>query len=290
MILNTVYATIIFIIAMLFFFITYRYLPMREYVENALVYHPTRCVSYTKTPHDYGMQYKQFWIPGSKLDICTWLISHAQPARRLIIYCHGNAGNMQDFLEFIFQLSSNINDVDFLMFDYAGYGMTAGDCHESDMYESLLDVINFATKFWTPNHVMLYGHSLGAAVALHAAVKLRHITFAGLVLEAPFYSLKDIAADISPLANFWNFCNKYENYAKIQMISENGTPFLLVHSRNDNLIDINHSERLHNLVYQHANYRGLVYIDGDHIDTIYTDEYFDKLKELLAETPSCTEV
>jgi hypothetical protein len=290
--IEIIYATIIFIITLLFFAATYQYMPMRENLENSYVYYPTKCDRYINTPDQYGLTYTQFWIPtdsllniGEEKDICAWLIrkNTDQTARKVIIYCHGNAGNLENTVPFIQKTLDRV-DADILVFDYSGYGMSPGEPHERDMIDNLVNCIDFVLGHWQESDILLYGHSLGAAVAIQGAARLKNVRFAGIVLEAPFYSLEARAREISWMARFWNFYNKYENFIKIQMTK---SPILFVHSPEDEIIHVSHSERLWELISDKEYCKGLVYIEGSHNDPTYTEEYYQKMNEMLY--PSTTE-
>ena len=96
------------------------------------------------------------------------------PAERespLLLFFHGNGGNLSHRIEkisFFHSLGFNV----FIM-DYRGYGESSGSPSEQGLYkdaQSSYDYLITALKF-KPEQIILFGESLGAAVATEMALK-----------------------------------------------------------------------------------------------------------------------
>ena len=161
-------------------------------------------------------------------------------ARGAVLVCHGNAGSIENRTELaraFLELGWAV-----LLFDYRGYGASSGRPSEAGTYldaEAAWDELARVEGF-APERIVLYGESLGVAVALELA--LRRPTCGGLITESGFTSLPDMAAEIYPfLPARWLARIRYDNLAKIPRL---GVPLLLIHSPGDEIVPIAHAHRL----------------------------------------------
>jgi uncharacterized protein len=111
--------------------------------------------------------------------------------RAVILYAHGNGGNLSDHAELMTYLQKKLR-VTALVFDYRGYGKSAGE----PTIEGVLKDARAARKFLAARAdvkepaIVLMGRSLGGAVIVHLAAESRP---RGLILESTFSSLKEVA-------------------------------------------------------------------------------------------------
>ncbi|MCF7812073.1 lysophospholipase [Candidatus Gracilibacteria bacterium] len=197
-------------------------------------------------------------------------------AERTVLFFHGNAGNISHRTGqlFIFQrLGLNA-----LLFDYRGYGKSEGKISsEEDLYRDAEAGWNFLTeeKNIDQKNIIIWGNSLGAAVALEIA---QEKNIAGVVLESPFLSLREIAQLQYPfLPVRWLLKYGFENEKKIPHIQ---APLILLHSQEDEVIPISHSEVLLDLA---PSPKTLIPLTGAHLRMQFdsTKEYFRALKDFL---------
>ena len=142
-----------------------------------------------------------------------------------------------------------------LAIDYRGFGQSQGDLpSERSVYqdariawEKLLVLQPDARKR------LIYGHSLGGAVAVDLAAELgqqaarNHTPVAarGLIIESSFTSLADAAAAIgnTSLPVRWLLSQKFDSIDKIDRI---GMPLLVVHGLEDRYVPSRFSQQLFN--------------------------------------------
>lgn len=108
-----------------------------------------------------------------------------QPAKGLVIYFHGNADNLQRWGNYAVDLTQLGYEV--IMIDYRGYGKSSGSPHEQDLYNDATLVWNWAKNKSKHKKIMIYGRSLGSAIATHLAAEVEPDL---LILETPFDELK----------------------------------------------------------------------------------------------------
>ena len=192
------------------------------------------------SPGEVGLPYESVkLVTSDKVQLDGWFIPAPQ-ARGVVLFCHGNAGNISHRLDSL--LLFNKLGLSTLIFDYRGYGRSQGKPSEQGTYQD-------AEAAWQhlrqergvpPQQIILFGRSLGAAVAAHLAT----IHTAGaLIIESCFTSVPDIAADLYPFlpARLLSRLD-YNAKAKLENV---GCPVLIVHSPNDEIIPYKHGRALY---------------------------------------------
>lgn len=125
-----------------------------------------------------------------------WWFPHTD-ARGVLVVCHGNAGNVSDRL----WMAQDLADLPLhlLIFDYRGYGKSEGIPSEKGTGQDVAAAWEFARQRMGADAadppIVLYGRSLGGAVALQAACRL---PVRGVILESTFTSILDIGRRFYP--------------------------------------------------------------------------------------------
>jgi uncharacterized protein len=152
-----------------------------------------------------------------------------------ILYCHGNLESIEPYwerVELLYRAGYNV-----FIFDYEGYGMSEGECSEEALYADGRAALAYVRSRpdVQPAHIVFYGWSLGAVVAIDLAARIS--TPRVLICESPFASgdalvqsgtLIDIPGDVVLKGDF-------NNAVKIRDVR---APFLLFHGTDDRFIDI----------------------------------------------------
>lgn len=115
-------------------------------------------------------------------------------SKGLILYFHGNAGSLERWGEVIKPLVEKKYEL--LIMDYRGYGKSTGVLGPRKMLSDAEEVYEFAKQFSEEKDIILYGRSLGSAFASYLAGKKNPKL---LVLETPFYSLRDVVKYVAPM-------------------------------------------------------------------------------------------
>lgn len=149
------------------------------------------------TPDQYGLAFEDIHLQTTEgFALHGWFLSASNPTAKTIFFCHGNAGNISGRLGKTAPWVERGWNV--LHFDYRSYGKSQGAiASESDLYadaESFMKWLAEEKKIF-PKDIVLYGESLGAAVASEFATRE---AFLGVLLEVPFASLREIAKEHYP--------------------------------------------------------------------------------------------
>lgn len=137
-----------------------------------------------------GLPLKETWFTASDgVKLFGWHLS-ARESPGVLLWCHGNAGNMISRLESMKAFYRRGLSV--FLFDYRGYGKSVGVPSEAGLYRDGIAAWDHLVRERNvpENRVVVFGRSLGAAVAAEVA---RSRPAAGLILEAAFPSIEAVA-------------------------------------------------------------------------------------------------
>lgn len=131
--------------------------------------------------------------------------------------------------------------LDIFIFDYRGYGQSEGKPAEQGTYKDAEAAWRYLIeeRQMNPNEVVVFGRSLGGAVASWLA---QSYTPGALILESTFTSLRDIAATLYPYLPV-RLLLRFE-YDTAKYLGRVNCPVLIVHSRDDEIMPFSHGQRL----------------------------------------------
>src|SRR5262249_24123816 len=116
-------------------------------------------------------------------------------ARATLLFCHGNAGNITHRTHLLGPLYGLQLAV--FLFDYPGYGKSARQPSATGPYADAQAAYAWLRAHGVPpTQIVLYGESLGGAVAVETA---RHVPAAGLIVQSSFTSMPDMARNLTGL-------------------------------------------------------------------------------------------
>ena len=205
-------------------------------MEPRILYHPT--IGLTLSPKFYKLDFKDVVIKSGEYNIHGWYFP-GQKNKRIVVFYHGNAGNMAgrlEFIKFLQPLGLNI-----LMIDYRGYGRSEGVPSAEGIHSDALAALEWLTikQKVPPRAIILWGRSLGGAAALYAAQRNPYI--AGVIVESSFLSIRRIAMELFPWVPVAFVTDIFDNAS---IVGKLAVPKLFIHGMNDTLIPFSHSEEL----------------------------------------------
>lgn len=205
--------------------------------QSRYVYYPEHTIS--ADPSNIGLEFESIsFETEDRVKLSGWFIP-SEGASSVILFCHGNAGNISHRLESI-QIFHRLG-LDVFVFDYRGYGRSEGKPSEVGTYRDVEAVWRYLVeeRQVSPNRIVVFGRSLGGAVA--AWLAHRH-TPGALILESAFTSIPDIAAKLYfylPVRLLSRF-----KYNTAEYLDEVDCPVLIVHSREDEIMPFSHGQQL----------------------------------------------
>ncbi|MBY8861550.1 alpha/beta hydrolase [Nocardia sp. CA2R105] len=231
-------------------------------ILNALTFLPEREI--TVTPERFGLEYEDLYFTAADGTLINgWFVRATNPLAH-ILFAHGNAGNIGDRSPVLALLAAAGFDV--LVFDYRGFGRSAGHPGEHGMYldaRAARDAL-LARPGVDPNRVVYLGKSLGGGVMTELATRYPP---AALVLMSTFTSLRDAAAAVYPYIPRLVVPNAFPSLRRIRSLR---APVLIMHGDQDELLPVRmghelyaaapEPKRLH--IYPGAGHNDLIVIPG----------------------------
>jgi pimeloyl-ACP methyl ester carboxylesterase len=229
-----------------------------------------------------GLPLEEVWFQaadGAKL--FGWYVeAKAAADRPVMLWCHGNAGNIinrLDNLKLLYQLGLSV-----FLFDYRGYGKSVGSRPtEQGLYRDACGAYDHLTRIRkiSPERIVLFGRSLGASVAADLAVQ-RPAT--ALILESSFPSIEAVARwHYGGFPAHWFLGAEFRLVDRLPNLS---LPKLVIHGDRDDIIPI----ELGRHVFDAANAPKEWYViqGADHNNTYVVGgrAYFQRLTAFIKKT------
>ncbi len=197
-------------------------------LERKTLFVPSKHISFM--PSAVGLQYEDIYFKTrDKLQLNGWFIP-AEDAKATLLFIHGNAGNIGDRIDkfkYFHEMGMNV-----FIFDYRGYGKSLGRPTETGLYtdaEAAYDYLT-VTKGIVPDKIVVYGASLGGAVAIDLVSKQK---VAGLIVDSSFSCAADMAKILYPFVPSFLISVKLDSVSKIRNIA---VPKLFIHSKDDDVV------------------------------------------------------
>ncbi len=205
------------------------------------------------TPIDFGIPYKELWLLVSRGNDRIekihgwWCPQEEREEARVVLYLHGTKGNMAaqekswnlDRVAKLYKLGFSV-----LTIDYRGYGRSEGLFPtEARVYEDVERAWSYliGEKQVPPEKILVYGHSLGGAIAIHLCQQ--HPEGGGLIVESCPSGMKDAARQrwyrIFPLDLILH--QKFDCINKMKSLK---MPVLLIHGTSDRCVPVEMGKRL----------------------------------------------
>ena len=215
----------------------------------------------TASPGDIGLEYEDVYL--TTLDdehLHGWYVP-ATISRGVIVFFHGNAGNISHRLDSIgifHQLG-----LDTLIIDYRGYGQSTGKTTEQGTYLDAQAAWSYLVdeRGIAADQIIIFGRSLGGAVG--AWLGTQH-TPAAVIIESSFSSGVDMARRLYPFLPVRLITRL--RYPVAEYASHLDCPVLVVHSRDDEIIPFAMGQSIYAAVKQRKSFLEL---RGDHNNGIF---------------------
>ncbi len=231
--------------------------------QSHLIYHPEFDREIVSTPDQFSMPHESIVITTSDQEkLHGWFVPAATKTTATILFLHGNAGNISHRMGYLFifhQLGFNT-----FIFDYRGYGKSSGTPTEQGTYLDAKAAWHYLieNKAIPASHIVLFGESLGGAIAAWLAAKQDP---GALILASTFTSIPDIAADLYPLLPV-RLMARFQ-YSTIEYLQSIKCPVLIAHSPDDEIVPYKHAQ---SLFAKAPDPKQFIVLQGKHNDSFFT--------------------
>ncbi len=197
-------------------------------LEQAAVFQPTRpwdidpAVAPPAQPLEFssadGVLLSGLWMP-------------APESRGVLVYAHGNAGNLSHRI-FTADAWRHRLGLSILLFDYRGYGRSEGRPSEEGIFEDTLAAFREGQRLGGEAPLLL-GRSLGSVPAIRVAAQESP---RALILDSPLASAAAMAHRVLPLPGIGYLPSmRLDNLSEIPKVQ---CPLLVLHSPQDQVVPV----------------------------------------------------
>lgn len=234
---------------------------MFAFIERRLIFKPSHFPRWLEPAADFPVEDIWLTIDGGAQIHGWWCpTSGWNPSKGATLYSHGNAGNLSFRAEVVRRWQQRLGQA-VLIYDYPGYGRSTGKPDERGCYAAAAAFHDWLLKEKevAARDVLLYGGSLGGAIAIELATR---VPYRALVIVSAFTSVPDMAR----LRFRWlpvGGCirNRFDNLAKIGRCGR----VFLAHGTSDSLIPFAMGEKLFAAAREPKQF--LPMVDFDHFHT-----------------------
>ena len=200
----------------------------------------------------------------------------ARPGQPTLLYFHGNGGSLSIRAERIRRFMGEGWGV--YMMTYRGYGGSTGKPTEThNVADARLAYGALVLEGVAPGSIIAYGESLGTGIATRIAIERQ---VAGLILESPYTSIVDVAAQAYPFLPVRLFLvDRYETSRYIPNVK---VPLLILHGERDGVVPVAMGRELARLANEPK--RLVVFPEGRH-SNLYVDgnDALDAVRRWIAD-------
>jgi fermentation-respiration switch protein FrsA (DUF1100 family) len=248
--------------------------------ESRMLYVPGGSRTLLDPPAELGLDVRRVTVTASDgVRLVAWAMPVGDGSGYWLLMCHGNAGNISEAGRPYHYAGLRGLGLSLLAFDYRGYGESEGAPSEDGLYRDADAAYRYLrdTIGVPPERIVIFGHSLGSAVAVELAGT---VPAAGLILDGALTSVADRAQELFPYAPVrWIAASRYPSIERIGKLS---LPKLFLHATADDVIPIAHGRRLYEAA---APPKRFVELQGGHGDTFDVDSaaYFGAIARFVSE-------
>ena len=201
------------------------------FAQRSLLYHPD---SSTPEPQQYGFEQMEALRISTEdgVQLHAWWQAPQQPGRPVLIYFHGNAGNLGFRAE---KVRAYVDaGIGVLMITWRYNAESGGKPSEAALVMDARAALAFVREAGVADkQVVLYGESLGSGLAVALAAE-NHV--GAVVLEAPYTSIPEVAQH-----HYWYVPAKWlvrDRFDSLAHIGEVSAPIMIVHGARDRVIPV----------------------------------------------------
>jgi uncharacterized protein len=205
------------------------------FLQEKLIFFPDKLSR--DYPFRFGQKFEELFIPAPDGKLLNGLLFPTDNSRGLVFYLHGNAGALDSWGEVARTYTALHYDV--FLLDYRGYGKSEGTIRsQRQLFADVQAAYNQLKGRYPEERIVVLGYSLGSGPAAQLAATNRPRL---LILQAPFYSMTDLARHLYP--HIPSFILKYR-LQTAEYLENCPVPVVLFHGDRDEVVYYGSSVKL----------------------------------------------
>ncbi len=239
-------------------------------LQEKLIFHPIKLPESYQFPFKTAFSEHNLIAPDNAKINMVWFKSVAP--KGVILYCHGNADNIERWGKITERLVPLGYDV--MIHDYRGFGKSTGNRSEETLFSDAQMVYDFAKTQYSENQIITYGRSLGTGIATYLAANNEPKT---LILETPYFSMLDMSQRYSSLLPT-EVLLRYQLRTDLNIVKVK-CPITIFHGTKDEVVPYESGLKLKALLKNGDEF--VTILNGMHGDLEFTTEYQTSIAKLL---------
>ena len=250
----------LYLIVLLFFYLK----------QESILFHPS--VTKQNKQYNFPQAFEEvFYKTPNQGNIHALKFSVEKP-KGVILYFHGNAGNLEDW-GWVYQNFVKYN-YDVLIIDYRTFGKSTGTLSEANFHSDAAFVYEELKSEYQEENLVVYGRSIGTGIATRLAATQNPKL---LILETPYYNIEDLARNMVPFLPV-KYLLKYK-FESNKYITQVKDPIYILHGTSDNVVPYKSGKKLYELVKDKAHFT--TFENGTHSNLATFGAYDLLIKNLL---------
>ncbi len=241
------------------------------FFQEKILFRPT--VLKQDYQYDFSYPFEELFLKTEDSAVINALHFKARNSKGVILYFHGNAGDLSRW-GIITEYFVSMN-YDVLVMDYRTYGKSTGTLSEEALYNDAQLCYNVLKEMYNESQITVYGRSIGTAMATKVASINNPKQ---LILETPYYSIVDVAKTrfpYMPVSYIMNY--KLPTH---QFINDVKCDIHMFHGTEDNVVPMSSGEKLFKVSPQERTTLTTIKKAG-HNNLIDFELYHQKIEKLL---------
>lgn len=203
-------------------------------------------------------------------------------SNKTIVILSPNAGNIGHALPIVALFYKEFR-YNVFIYSYRGYGKSSGKPSEAGLKIDAQRVMSYLTsedEQYQESSLILYGRSLGGAVAIYIASSMSSLVHA-IILENTFLSIpKTVPHVLPPLKYFTSFVSETWDLEKLIPNIPSNIPALLLSARKDEIVPPEHMDKIYELLKTEDKifYK---FPNSVHNDTVIQPAYWEKIHAFI---------
>lgn len=238
--------------------------------QESILFHPSKTSA--KFSYNFPYTFEEVYFKTPAEGNIHALKFNVEDPKGIVLYFHGNAGNLEDW-GWVYQNFVK-HQYDVLVIDYRSFGKSTGQLSEANMHSDAAFIYQKLKAEYQEENIVVYGRSIGTGVATRLAAEQKPKL---LILETPYFNIEDLAKPMLPFLPV-KYLLKYR-FESNKFITQVDAPIYILHGTADNVVPYASGQKLFELVKDEASFT--TFEKGTHSNLATFKDYHILMENIL---------